>query len=123
MRARGDLDVYDERFGRVYFCCSCYLPLGCLLRRHILALHRAQEQSQNVRVMARTERRHAMEQLLGRAAVAESVTEEHERGKEALSGGERSSTYTTSNEDRQGDLESCEGQEPLCSICLMEYGT
>ena len=130
MRARGELDVYDEHFGRLYFCTwgenrGCYLPLGCLLRRHILALHRAHEQSRNVRIMSRTERRHAMEQLLGRAAVADSAAEGQDCfAKEALSEENRNDADTLSNnEDRHGDLESCEGQEPLCSICLMEYGT
>ena len=129
LRARGELDVYDEHFGRIYFCSSrdgprrgCYLPLGCLLRRHILELHRAHAQSEAVRVMTRMERRQAMEQLLGRAVSTSSV-EGREKVRETLSEEDQNGTNFTASEDRQGDLESCEGQEPVCSICLMEYGT
>lgn len=129
MRARGELDVYDEHFGRVYFCPSrdgqrrgCYLPLGCLLRRHILALHQAHAQSQSVRVMSRMERRQAMEQLLGRG-VSISAVEGQASAKETVSEEDHNGTDVAASEDHQGDLESFEGQEPVCSICLMEYGT
>lgn len=128
MRARGELDVYDEHFGRVYFCPSrdgqrrgCYLPLGCLLRRHILALHQAHAQSQSVRVMSRMERRQAMEQLLGRG-VSISAVEGQASAKETVSEEDHNGTDVAASEDHQGDLESFEGQEPVCSICLMEYG-
>lgn len=135
MRARSDMDLYDENFGRLYLCpciCGeqgyCYIPLGCILRRHIIALHRAQEQSQAVRIMSREERRQAMEQLLERATVPstdsmmetnlDNAPQENGCVRETLS---ESIHSEKNNIESQGDLESCE--EPVCSICLMEYGT
>jgi hypothetical protein len=67
------------------------------------------------------ERRQAMEQLLGRG-VSISAVEGQASAKETVSEEDHNGTDVAASEDHQGDLESFEGQEPVCSICLMEYG-
>jgi hypothetical protein len=118
MRARGELDIYDESFGRIFlFGGRCYIPLGCLLRRHVVALnHRNQQQT--VRLMTRGERRSAMEELLTDAGTGNNITSTSDRDGE---NGRPQQQQNAAGEDQENnDLDS--NGEPGCSICLMEYG-
>jgi hypothetical protein len=157
MRARGQLDVYDENFGRIYLIGRhCYIPLGCILRRYIVAMeHDNAEGNTSVRLMTREERRQAMELLLtaedpintmeggdkeespvGASFMTEDTaddsegngsdceplppmidSEDHENNKPA-------DEVLSAQEARSEGGRSFEGSaaEPVCSICLMEYG-
>jgi len=181
LRARGELDIYDEHFGRLYLIGRhCYIPLGCILRRYVVALSE-EETSSPVRIMTREERRVAMEELLGRdpsemQAAAASDGEESGDGEEndspegrtedesiqkssetspetvpsstseesappspqacAACGATATSSEEEAKEEKEEEQEGegeeprpenpatdlwLENNEPVCSICLMEY--
>jgi hypothetical protein len=127
MRSRGELDIYDENFGRIFlFGGRCYIPLGCLLRRHVVALNR-RNHHQTVRLMTRGERRSAMEELLADAGHTDNNStrnidgdgenggrSQHQQDQNAPAGA------TDGEDEENNDLDS--NGEPVCSICLMEYG-
>lgn len=126
MRSRGELDIYDENFGRIFlFGGRCYIPLGCLLRRHVVALNR-RNHHQTVRLMTRGERRSAMEELLADAGHTDNNStrnidgdgenggrSQHQQDQNAPAGA------TDGEDEENNDLDS--NGEPVCSICLMEY--
>jgi hypothetical protein len=123
MRARGELDIYDENFGRLFLCGRrCFIPLGCILRRHVIAMH-SRSQRQTIRVMTREERRSAMEELLiegGRNEEGKSGEMGIQR-EQATSGTDvLSENVETTLDHHPDDHDSLNG--PMCSICLMEYG-
>jgi len=75
LRARGQLDIYEENFGRLQCFGAFYVPLGCILRRYVVALGYDQAGSggnQNGRgsrsyhFITRQERRLAVESLLSK---------------------------------------------------------
>lgn len=114
MRSRGELDIYDENFGRLFlFGDRCYIPLGCFLRRHVLAINR---RDQTVRLMNRGERRSAMEILLTEARDNQTSNDEAASRNETMIRGEQNQNSLSPIDD--GDSNG----EPICSICLMEYG-
>lgn len=120
MRSRGELDVYERNFGRLYLCGGCFVPLGCILRHFIMILQR---RSETVYLMTREERRRAMEELL---VSATSIAGQGNTGRTPINEDQHeeedpkvASTRFT-NEFENDDAQS--NGEPICSICLMEYG-
>ena len=108
LRARGELDLHDENFGRLFlFGNSCYIPLGCLIRRYVVALHQPEHIP---RFMTRDERRIAMEEVL----LIRGVDEERQ---EIIP----NQQLVTPSPDVASVASTTEG--PICCICLMEYGT
>jgi hypothetical protein len=135
LRSRGDLDVFDENFGRFYICCcfgptsryhwNCYIPLGCLLRRHVIALSSPNPDS--VRVMSREERRAAMEYFLlrGLGQVQKQKEDDHyETSSNILLDDENNNAehLTQDNNIEHADDLILNGEHD-CSICLCEFGT
>ena len=126
MQARGDLDVYDEGFGQIY-CCNgrIRLALGCLLRRYAIQLEYEDQrraagtsERRRVRIMTRGERRAAMEALLLSKQVP--IDPMVRVASSSSSSSLPSTGLTTPNE--QGCGGSVNGDGPVCSICLGEYG-
>ena len=117
LQARGELDIFDEDFGRL-FCCNgrCSLHLGFILRRFAIRLEQEQqrrapggnsersgtEQARRIRIMTRDERRAAMERL--------------------LSGSPGDQCKNLSLDIEHVDMEVDSTGAPACSICLGEYG-
>jgi hypothetical protein len=111
MQARGEVDIYDDDFGRI-FCFNRPVNLGCLLRRYAIRLEqegrqrsiqregggRTRETRQRVRIMTRIERRMAMEAIFAKQSPASFVI----------------------SVEASENSEAPEG--PICAICLGEYG-
>eukprot|EP00545_Synedropsis_sp_CCMP1620_P012003 CAMPEP_0119015714 /NCGR_PEP_ID=MMETSP1176-20130426/11474_1 /TAXON_ID=265551 /ORGANISM="Synedropsis recta cf, Strain CCMP1620" /LENGTH=355 /DNA_ID=CAMNT_0006969027 /DNA_START=226 /DNA_END=1293 /DNA_ORIENTATION=+ len=122
MRARGELDIYDANFGRIFLLGGrCFIPLGCLLRRHVVALNR---RNHTVRLMTREERRSAMEELLTEVGNNRTNTENTEEGNEERRAEQSVLPPTDTDteaeaQDNHDDIDT--NGEPICSICLMEY--
>ena len=128
MRARGELDIYDENFGRIFLWGSrFYIPLGCILRRHVVAHNRRNE---SVRLMTREERRRAMELLLKEGGNDNDRENGQEQREEATGeqGGdiqgetEQSTPVAAESNNADDNVDTESNGEPVCSICLMEYG-
>jgi len=118
MRARGELDIYDENFGRLFLLGTrCYIPLGCILRRHVVAMQ-SRNRRQSLHIMTREERRRAMEILLADAKSRELEVEKPEEIKP-------DEVHVVPSEGKESAIGSIENDisadEPMCSICLMEY--
>ena len=129
LRARGQLDVYDETFGRFYlFGTRCYIPLGCVLRRYVIAMDRdRQGDHATVRVMSREERRSAMEKLL--VADEEGGTTPECVSNTADSNDEKVPTADAAGgqlpdatDEEQQVPDDASTEEAVCTICLGEYG-
>jgi len=117
MRARGEFDIYDENFGRLFLLGTrCYIPLGCILRRHVVAMQ-SRNRRQSLHIMTREERRNAMELILTQSGDREQDAEKsEERGHTECAPEED----TTLDEGQRNEIDESE-DEPMCSICLMEY--
>lgn len=129
LQSRGELDLYDENFGRI-FCCNrrFSINMGCVLRRYAIQLEEEQQRRslaamqqghgaagvspRRVRIMTRVERREALESLLGEPA-PKSVQVE------VLTTREKQEQHVDCCRPCDDD-QSVEG--PVCSICLGEYG-
>lgn len=159
------MDIHDEYFGRIYLFGSptsnrrCYIPLGWLLRRYVMALN---DSSVIVNRMSRAERRASLEILFDDTA---ALKERHLKSllkKKAVTISGQADEKELVREDSQislpvecgnahvediaapveksDQLTDLEGQapqnespqladdivsnaEPVCSICLGEYGT
>jgi hypothetical protein len=141
LRARGHLDVYDEHFGRLYLLGNrCYIPLGCLLRRYVISLNREENgggDPATVRLMTREERRMAMELLLssdeenvticGNSASRSGSNEEEEvvLSNEMSPEDEEirhADQVTDARIDEEHGVDDSSSEEPVCTICLAEYG-
>lgn len=143
LRARGQLDVYDENFGRLYLLGTrCYIPLGCVLRRYVVAMNNEGRggDAATVRLMSREERRIALELLLTPDEEAMQDATELPAAKN-----EEEAVRIVSNEtglddidhsDQESHLAADEAkvdeeqlvsddsiEEQVCAICLTEYGT
>lgn len=113
MRARGEFDIYDENFGRLFLLGTrCYIPLGCILRRHVVAMQ-SRNRRQSLHIMTREERRRAMELILTQSGDREQDEEKSE---------EAGISERPVEEVGYRDEISESNDEPMCSICLMEYG-
>jgi hypothetical protein len=137
LRARGQLDVYDENFGRFYLLGTrCYIPLGCVLRRYVIALTQERDGHGDpgpVRLMTREERRMAMELLLAsdeenihshdnvskKENTDEEVVLSNETCPEKIGHTDQSAEVKIEVERVADDASN---EEPVCSICLDEYG-
>jgi hypothetical protein len=133
-RAIGEMDMYDEDFGRIYLIGRrCFIPLGCILRRYMTNLD---NNTEPVRYMTREERRAAMEILLSRAEQSLLGGDVIGRNEGANNRAERTDMNThESVRQRDGSepdqslntltlnvsTEEESGNDPTCSICLMEY--
>ena len=137
LRARGELDIYDEDFGRIYLIGRrCFIPLACILRRYVVTLNQNFDAEQ-VRHMTREERRSAIEiifsaggqtalrnETLSRDTNATQISEVGDSENMVMGGpqqendtfGPVSATPTT-----HMNVYNDSRDEPLCSICLMEY--
>jgi hypothetical protein len=128
LQSRGELDLYDENFGRIFFCNGRFsINCGCILRRYAIQLEEEQQRRsrasiqghgaarvppRRVRIMTRVERREAVESLLGKPA-QKSVKVQ----------------VTTTRETKEQHVDCCHHcdddqlvEGPVCSICLGEYG-
>lgn len=143
LRARGQLDVYDENFGRLYLLgARCYIPLGFLLRRYVVAMSNEGREGNaaTVRLMSREERRIAMELLLtpdeetmqDRTELQVARHEEeavrimsNETGLDDIDHSDQASRHAA--DEAEVDEEQLAGydsdEEQVCAICLAEYGT
>mmetsp|Transcript_34292 Transcript_34292/g.39040 ORF Transcript_34292/g.39040 Transcript_34292/m.39040 type:complete len:456 (-) Transcript_34292:144-1511(-) len=127
MRARGELDIYDENFGRLFLLGTrCYIPLGCILRRHVVAMQSRNRGRQSLHIMTREERRRAMELLLADAKSRELEIEKPEEIKPTEKQEEIKSAEGALPEGNESAIGSIENDihssdNPVCSICLMEY--
>lgn len=138
LRARGQLDVYDENFGRFYLLGSrCYIPLGCLLRRYVISLNQEENGGRDpgtVGLMTREERRMAMELLLAsdeeNVPVCDdsaSTSTNHEvevmpsnkTRPEEIGHADQFAEAKIEEEHGADDVSS---EQPVCTICLAEYG-
>jgi hypothetical protein len=113
MQARGEVDIYDDDFGRIFcFNRRFSVHLGCILRRYAIRLEQEgqqrsiqregggshQETRQRVRIMTRLERRMALEAIFAKQSPASFVI----------------------SVEASENTEVSEG--PICAICLGEYG-
>lgn len=121
LRARGELDIYDENFGRIYLMGRrCYIPLGCLIRRYVIAWYVEGDEDgnrrQQIRFMTREERRFAMETLL--------ISDESSKddGVSELERGESTPANSDTGLDDDENEDDSSSNEPVCSICLTGYG-
>jgi hypothetical protein len=128
LQSRGELDLYDENFGRIFYCNRRFsINCGCILRRYAIQLEEEQQRRsrasmqgpgavgvspRRVRIMTRVERREALENLLGEPA-QKSVKVE----------------VPTTREKKEQHLDCCHPcdddqlvEGPVCSICLGDYG-
>lgn len=137
LRARGQLDVYDDNFGRFYLLGSrCYIPFGCVLRRYVIAMNQernTQGDPVTVRLMTREERRMAMEKLLdeqnGQKQEEDAdKTETKDENEDAVSNnespeesGHTDQTTVETNTQADGIADDASEEEPVCTICLTEY--
>jgi hypothetical protein len=139
MRSRGRLDIYDEEFGRFYFCGTrFYIPFGCILRRYVVAFGHDQPSGSrslsNYRYISRNERRKAVEKILfGSVGPVQKgkktkITFDEELGRagpgnspksEKHSEDESQSHEASCRNNRASDSQSSE--DAICSICLAEY--
>jgi hypothetical protein len=138
LRARGQLDVYDENFGRFYLLGTrCYIPLGYLLRRYVISLNQEENgggDPSRVRLMTREERRMAMELLLasdeenvpisGDFASTlgnneEGVVLSNEAGSEEIFHADQ---FAEAIIEEEHGVDDASNEEPVCTICLAEYG-
>lgn len=124
LRARGHLDVYDENFGRLYLLGNrCYIPLGCLLRRYVISLNREENgggDPATVRLMTREERRMAMELLL--SSDEENVTICGNSASMSPEEIRHADQVTDARIDEEHCVDDSSSEEPVCTICLAEYG-
>mmetsp|Transcript_14060 Transcript_14060/g.21476 ORF Transcript_14060/g.21476 Transcript_14060/m.21476 type:complete len:407 (+) Transcript_14060:83-1303(+) len=112
MRARGEFDIYDENFGRLFLLGTrCYIPLGCILRRHVVAMQ-SRNRRQSLHIMTREERRRAMELILTQSGDRE---QDEEKSEESGMSERPVEEVGYRNEIAESD------DEAMCSICLMEY--
>ena len=129
LQSRGELDIYDENFGRL-FCCNDRFSINFsfILRRYAIQLEQEQQRralagiaggniseadvTRRVRIMTRDERRLAIETLLLVPSEKAVKVVEHREEKPCP-------TLSSTSTDRDSNT-STEG--PLCSICLGEYG-
>lgn len=119
MRARGEFDIYDENFGRLFLLGTrCYIPLGCILRRHVVAMQ-SRNRRQSLHIMTREERRNAMELILTQSGDREQDVEKLEEPAYHVFAADEAATLEE-EEGQQDDIYGSE-DEPMCSICLMEY--
>lgn len=128
LRARGELDIYDEHFGRIYMLGRrCYIPFGCVLRRYVIAMEQRDRgddfdgvSSGGVRLMTREERRIAMERLLKpqEEPMLDLLKSSSELDETAATVEDRSDSdrSLSSGDDVEGS-----SAEPVCTICLTEY--
>jgi len=134
MRARGQLDVYDEEFGRLYLLGTrCYIPFGFLLRRYVIAMNQERNRDGEritVRLMTREERRLAMERLLDQhndqtREESPDLSETKKDDQAAASNDieEKSHAGQTIQENTKevSAPDDASEEEPVCSICLNEY--
>ena len=141
LQSRGELDIYDENFGRM-FCCNGRFSINfsCILRRYAIQLEQEQQRramaglsdgslneaeiTRRVRIMTRDERRLAIETLLAvpaEKAMKVCVEHNHNSCENNNNEGQSTSTDPTISSPPSGDTNtSIEG--PLCSICLGGYG-
>jgi hypothetical protein len=138
LRARGQLDVYDENFGRLYLLGTrCYIPLGCILRRYVISLSHEEFGGRDpgtVRLMTREERRMAMELLLasdeenvpisGDCASTlgnkeEEVVLSNKAGSEEIGHADQ---FAEAKPEEEYGVDDASTEEPVCTICLAEYG-
>lgn len=140
-RMRGELDIDDEDFGRMYFFGRrCFIPMGCVLRQYVNVLTERQNQGteQTLRNMSREERRAAMEILLSRGTNVACENDSEVIDQEVHSD---KAVEAPPNSNAGQDQKSNYGLEPIdyatdntpaginndsidvqtCSICLMEY--
>jgi len=139
LRARGRLDIYDEEFGRLYlYGTRFYIPCGCILRRYVVAFGHDQPNSRSrsseYRYISRSERRRAMAKLLlGTGKNKPYTRKETTETDEEMGSPSESSAESRKNPPRaEDDAEdtslpdnadhSQSSEEPMCSICLAEYG-
>lgn len=120
MRARGDLDIYDENFGRIFLLGRrCYIPLGWLLRRHVVGFNR---RNQTIHLMTREERRCAMDQLLTERGSSDNAVNREETNEDEAEPTEKVQQSPTVGSTGVQTRDHESDGEPICSICLMEYG-
>lgn len=137
LRARGQLDLYDENFGRLYLLGTrCYIPLGCVLRRYVVALTQERDNHRDpgpVRLMTREERRMAMELLLSsddesihnhqcvlkKEATDEEAAPSNKPGLEEIG---HTNQFARANIEEGHVADDAFNEEPVCTICLDEYG-
>ena len=136
LRSRGRLDLYDEEFGRMYVWRNrYYIPCGCLLRRYVVTFGHDQSgnregrsRSRDYKHITRSERRLAIEKILfnhdgsqppkkNPATMEEEVSPDIEMFYEKRSVHENGIDTPESEQSTTNNSE-----EPLCSICLAEYG-
>lgn len=143
LQARGELDIYDENLGRVVlFNGRINLHFGFIIRRYAIQLEEdyqrqiqqqfgnsgaGNDEQQRIRLMTRDERRKAVEQLLGGSAKTLAVESGSADDKKV-------STHLCCQVIKEADASkksngtsspdtslSCSEEEPVCSICLVEY--
>lgn len=138
LRARGQLDVYDENFGRFYLLGTrCYIPLGCVLRRYVIALNHEENAGGDpatVRLMTREERRMAVELLLASdeenvPISGDSVSTSENNEEEVVLSNETDSEeighadqFAEAKIEEEHGMDDASSDEPVCTICLAEYG-
>lgn len=143
LQARGELDIYDENLGRVVlYNGRITLHFGCILRRYAVQLEEdyqrqiqqrfgdsnaESEAPQRIRIMTREERRNAVEELLGGSAKTLDVESGSTCDKKKCSiKCSHATTKADASKKPFGTTStdtsvSCSEEEPVCSICLVEY--
>jgi len=142
LRATGQLDIYDEQFGRFYVPGTrFFVPCGCVLRRYVVAF--GHDQSRNgrrhrsdYRYISRSERRSAIQKILIQEKTCDlkkkkSSDQDEEMGNILIEKSE--SPVKTEESNAAAPLENgmdtssdhshsqC-SEEAVCSICLAQYG-
>jgi hypothetical protein len=110
LQARGQLDIYDESFGRL-ICCNGYFNLNmtCWLRRIAVRLemrqqrHNGDDTQSRIHIMTREERRIALETLLSDST-------------------NRATPESTENKIDENPCDGDSNSGPQCTICLEGYG-
>lgn len=133
LRARGELStIYEEDFGRVYLCGSTrfYISFGGIFRRYIRHIQPepspGEQVIQSVKFMTRAERREAMDILLYDSVDKGPVTAERKPQTVSPEDGDvdiEAGQENPKSDHNDSNLDTDSSQEPVCSICLGEYGS